>query len=211
MCNVGSLRAKHFREREEIEVLSYDSCAPEDHGGFDTILRGIHEQTSTVARLGAALRGRSILWLDAHPENNAEGRPVFDEAAAGSVRVEEVRQLDEAVGLLASEDFDLVITHYGRDSSPPVAVRLLQAMRRNDYRAPVVVFASEWEAAARRREVMRLGAVDYIVPWSDLFRRIVEVLGVRPSSVLTWPWENEATRSVATVGFAGPGRGRTGA
>jgi CheY-like chemotaxis protein len=176
MCDVGSLQGRYFREREGIEVLSYDSLAPAGHTGFDDILRAIHQQTSTVARLGAALRGKSILWLDAHPENNAEGRPVFDQAAAGSVRVEQVRQLDEAVDLLATRTFDLVITHYGRDSSPPVAIRLLQAMRRNDHRAPVIVFASEWDAPARRREVMRLGAVDYIVPWADLFRRIVDVL-----------------------------------
>ena len=188
MSDVGPLRRHYFKSREGIEVLNYETTEGGSHGGFDTVLRSIHRQTSTVARLGNALAGKSVLWLDAHANNNKLGRQVFDRAVSGApsnVHLVEKRTAAEAISAMEKEPFDLVITHFGQipgsAAANAVAPQFLESMRGGGHLAPVVVFASSGDAISRRRLVLRCGALDYLWTWEDLFKRVVDVLEDPPT------------------------------
>ncbi len=179
MNDVGATQRKYFRKHEGMEVLSYPSYG-DDYSGFDDLLEQIHGRTSTVARLGDALADKRLLWVDAHPSNNSLGYEVLMSAVKGqkgACTVLQVKTPAEAAEQLKTADWDLVISHYGvRYPQPPVIVELLSGIRQQDHRVPVIVFSLEDVSGKRRREVLGLGAFDYIHLWEDLFRLLVAVL-----------------------------------
>ncbi|MFN7147086.1 MAG: SIR2 family NAD-dependent protein deacylase, partial [Myxococcota bacterium] len=161
-------RARYFRSHEGIEVLGYESG--NDHEGFDRLLGAVHACTRPYTNLKAALTGRRILWLDPEQENNVHGKALLEaDRGYGDRLFAEVDTVDRALAQ-DLDSFDLLITHYGwKRGGTPVAVDLLRRLRARDRAIPVVIFGGETDAAARRREVQALGALDYCHRWEDLF------------------------------------------
>ena len=180
---------RHFRQHEGIELLSFDSRGGSDFSGFDEILEEIHSATNPLLRFARYLEAKRILWVDPHPQNNAEAFAHLEHAAAVAGRtgtaLVTVDSADEAIqALRGRRGFDLVITHWGRDvaisslgETTSTAERLLTAMRQEDVRCPVVVFAAAEDADERKRNAQGLGAQDYCFTFAGLYRTLERVLG----------------------------------
>ena len=59
---------------------------------------------------------KQILWVDDHPENN---KYVMDELKTDSVNTTTVSTNREALALLRTRQFDLILTDVGRDRTEP--------------------------------------------------------------------------------------------
>lgn len=176
LADCTEARASYFLKHEGIEVIGYDSQSPPDHWRFDALLQRLRDETRPYPNLRAALKDKRILWLDPNPDNNDYAREFFQaDREQGNRLFHEVTEVEKAIealrqGQLEDAPYDLAITHYGgSDGGIPTAVRFLRALRELPEGVPVVVFASDWDAAKRRREVHRLGALDYCHQWEDLF------------------------------------------
>ncbi len=169
---------RYYRSHEGMVLLPYDSR--DDHAGFDVRLAEIHQRTSPRYKLGEVIRDRRILWVDAHPQNNAAEIRQLEETAravGGDCRFDPVETVEQALAVLRDGPRDLVITQWGyREGHEPTASRLLHAMRGANLSAPVIVYASGDHAADNRREALRLGAFEYTSERSALFREIEQVL-----------------------------------
>jgi len=72
----------------------------------------------------------------------------------------------------------LVITHWGWRHEPgSTAEDLLQSMRNEDLRAPVLVFSQTEQADIRKPIALALGAADYTYSWENLVGAIERILG----------------------------------
>ncbi len=171
----------HYERHEGVRVFTYDSRGGTDHSAVDAVLAGLHARTHPAKVMGPRLSGKHILWVDPNDRNNAKGRAYLDDAAEGFCTIELAASPEQAVARLASERCDLVITRWGHhEGREPDAVRLLDAMRRKDLRAPVVVFASGDHAAENRETALRLGALEYTSDWETLFEVIDRRFGPPP-------------------------------
>ena len=90
---------------------------------------------------GPALR--SILWVDDHPENNAV---LADSWRRDGARVEIARSTSEALHLLESHAYGLIISDMGRQESgvdvPDAGLRLLTKFRMTDPVTPFVLYGN---------------------------------------------------------------------
>lgn len=103
----------------------------------------------------AQLAGKSILWVDDHPENN---RLALRALARLRVNVQTAIDTDAALEHLRREPFfDLIISDMGRGDNMRAGYELLDAVRREDPHIPFAVFAGS-DTEAFRREATALGA-----------------------------------------------------
>ena len=179
----------YLEQHEGVCVLSYSSQAGKDFSGFDQFLRTLYESTSPLFHFGRLLMSRRLLWLDRNPENNILINRFFLRAKqeAGlplsTMDLKQVRTVDEAVTSLQTaaqekNPFDLVITQWGHQKGKEaVAERLLNVMRIQDLRSPVLIFSSNTDTAERRRLALALGAQEYCWEFGGLLRAIERVLG----------------------------------
>ena len=174
-----------FKDHEGIELLGYDTGeSGKDHSGFDRWLEALYEATHPVPYLSRLLADRRILWLDPHPDHDAPGL-TFLRRAAGRLgelpdRFVQLQTLEQAITALWSPPgtpcpFQLVVTHWGSNETPPTALALLEQMRRQDLRCPVVVFSTPSEADARKQAALGLGAQAYCFRWESLFREVQRI------------------------------------
>jgi len=187
MNDVSEQALVHFRKHEGIEILSYDTKGGADFSGFDSWLEAIYRKTNAVVRFGDYLRERRILWLDPHPSNNTEAFDFLQQAAESSGKpsyaLEMVPDVESTLEKLqnakADEGYHLLITHWGadrlKDSPDPACVAILKALRKQDIRIPVIVFASNSHAEERKVEALSLGAADYCFTFGALFTRIESI------------------------------------
>lgn len=157
-----------FLEHEGIHVLEIT-----EFNQWDLWLEGIHARTSVRGRLTDLLRGQTIIWVDARPENNDEGRTLFESCGAIVTSVTSEHELDEVRDAGAA----LIVTQFGymnpNDSRADRVLDRMQAWRR---RPPVIVFASNDSPLVENRvRCLRRGAWEYACEWSELYR-LIEVL-----------------------------------
>jgi hypothetical protein len=178
-------RREYWKTHEGIELIPYSS--EDHHVGFDTLLTQLHQATHPVAELARVLSGKRVLWLDKHPENNEVPRAMLLEAVPQSggeggeaaLQIVEVPSVAQALGALAESRFDLVLTHWGDGDAPDGgsnAEALLRAIRAEDHRVPVIVFAKGTDVARRKSVSLGLGAQAYLTEYQPLFETIVRVL-----------------------------------
>ena len=178
--DVTAGQAAHLLHHEAIEVIPYTTDADGGHSGFDDILGAVHAVTDPFHKLGRIVNGRRIVWLDPTSENNVFGVQLLKEGLQsmdGRASVIEVGTVEEALKTIKT-GADLVITHWGWRREPgSTAEDLLQSMRSEDLRAPVLVFSQEEQAAERKPIALGLGAADYTYTWESLVGAIERVLG----------------------------------
>jgi CheY-like chemotaxis protein len=90
-------------------------------------------------RLASRLAGRTILWVDDHPEGSRVERRmlrqmgIFTEAAA--TNAQSMAVLDDP-----AETIDLIISDIGRDDGSPAGPELIEALRGRSSRPPIVLY-----------------------------------------------------------------------
>lgn len=184
--DVPELTREHYLRHEGVRMLTYDTKKGQDFSGFDEILREIHDETNPISHFGKLLRQKRLLWVDPNPGNNEHIARFFalsKEVAAVArtpFHIHTVATADEGLQALAaaaagSSPFDLVISHWG-GARAPTAVRLLEGMRRQDLRSPVLIFSSQHHAETRKTEALALGAQGYYFSNDGLLRGIERVL-----------------------------------
>ncbi len=163
-----------FRRHEGIHVLPIGELDE-----FDRLLAALTARTSIRGRLTQLLSDKTIVWIDAQPENNRIGRELF--AACGARMIALTSEVELAPAHAAA---DLVITHFGHRGGDDVrAFRVLEALRGWPTRPPVIVFASPGDhSAANRRACLHRGAWEYATQWSELNRLIEVLLSRNPGS-----------------------------
>lgn len=100
------------------------------------------------------LTGRSVLWVDDRPANNA--------LAVRALRkfhldVEEVTSTEAALDVMQRRHFDLVISDMGRGDNKRAGYELLAEMRRKGSMVPFLIFSSS-DRPEFRQEAMDRGA-----------------------------------------------------
>lgn len=161
----ASLRAV-LRAEEQLELLPV-----EDYGSLDRWLDAIARATSIEGRLGALLRGKRILWVDANPLNNRRGVDALRAEGVDVIQLLEVEDIDHH----ALDDVELILTSFGYDrAGPPRAVRLLERLPRE--RPPVIVFAESTYREQNRRTCLRHGAWEFASGWRELYALIERLL-----------------------------------
>lgn len=183
-----------YRQHEGIEVLGYDSAGKTDFSGFDRWLDAIADATSPRRRFARLFAGRRVLWLDPHPRNNVVVHRFFaaierERRGLAPVELVEVALAEQACAALRDarakgRPFDLVISHWGEQEQAECegerlanGPRLLKLMRRDDLRAPLVMFSTPTDLATRRRLALSLGARAYCYTFQALFRELEALVG----------------------------------
>jgi hypothetical protein len=185
MADVSEIAADHLLKHEGLQILPY-STEPErgGHAGFDKWLDAIRAQASPEASLRNLVKGKRMIWFDPQPHNNRYGLEVLGNQE-GLIQAE---TLEEAIGHLQAAKSgrkssragyghcDLVITRFGwREDGSSDFEHLLKAMRSQDLRAPVIVFASGYHRDENRPKVLAMGAYAYTDTWEELFRTMEEL------------------------------------
>lgn len=175
LSDVQPHQARYLRSHEGLGVLGFDTKGLTDWSGFETHLRAIHDATNPRAILGRALAGRTILWVDAEPDDTSYGAALLRDAAAdagGATQVRTATSAEAALDALRAGGVDLVLL------DGPLAEQVLVAMRAEDLRAPAVVFSRTGGTGGivDRRSALALGATDALTEWGDLFREVARIL-----------------------------------
>ncbi|MFI6424905.1 response regulator [Promicromonospora sp. NPDC050880] len=116
----------------------------------DELPWGSQEQERTITRPGdgrlpvpGAGAPHSILWVDDNPENNAM---LAESWRRDGIDVEVARSTDEALRLLNTRPYGLIISDLGRRESdvdvPDAGLRLLSRVRANDPVTPFVLYGN---------------------------------------------------------------------
>jgi hypothetical protein len=185
--DVPELTRAHYLRHEGIHILTYDTLGKTDYSGFDRLLEEIHDQTNPLFHFGSLLAHKRLLWVDPNPGNNEHLTRFFDLAheargvRPGSVQVELCSSGDEALGRIeaaqrAATPYDFVISHWGSKYEPPTAVRLLEGMRQQDLRVPVLIFSRKVHADVRKPQALAMGAQAYCFSNDGLMRSIERIL-----------------------------------
>ena len=95
----------------------------------------------------------------------------------GSATVTQVATVEEALTTI-KKGVDLVITHWcWRQEPGSTGEDLLQAIRTQDLRTPVLVFSQAGQADVRKPVAFGLGAAGYTYSWETLVGEIERILG----------------------------------
>ena len=183
MDDVNEAQVEYLSEYEGISAITYSTNKSNDHSGFDEILKKISSGTKPGEVASRLLSGRKIMWFDPIRENNRVGVEILrNHMDAGNVIQES--DLQAAKETLASDDIDLLISHWGHDLAVgPDGTResnahsLLRMVKINNLAIPVLVFASGDYADINRSAALKFGAFDYVDQFPDLFSRIEDLFG----------------------------------
>ena len=119
------------------------------------------------------LDGRKILWADDRPSNNSSARQAFE---ALGIRFDFALDTDEAIRLLSSQNFDLVISDMGRPPDAKAGYTLLEQLRSAGNSVPYVIYSSGGSDLENRAEARRRGALGSTNSSNDLFQIVTTEL-----------------------------------
>jgi CheY-like chemotaxis protein len=120
---------------------------------------------------------RKVLWVDDKPQNNERERDAMAALGVGFVLAQST---EEAVSLLESSHFDLVISDLHRPDEPNAGIVLLSHMRqRLGDRTPFVLYTRQC-TPEQAMEVRALGALACTTQISGLMQSALVALESRP-------------------------------
>jgi CheY-like chemotaxis protein len=83
-----------------------------------------------------------LLWVDDHPENNLNERRMFRQLKA---EVDTAKSTEEAIGILKSGRYDLVISDMARGDEATAGLKFLQQFRKEDKTTPVIFYVGVFD------------------------------------------------------------------
>lgn len=157
------------RRAQAVEALALAERKTGSTPSPAALRRDVDQAARQVGGLGRAPR---LLWVDDRPGNNRHEVAAFE---ALGMAVELATSTDEALSLLegAADHYDVVITDMGRPGDSRAGYTLLDALRAQGLRMPVVIYASSRQAAQAEEAVRRgaLGCTDRPQELIDLVLR----------------------------------------
>ena len=134
---------------------------------------------AAVAMRNPNVVGKRVLWVDDNPSNNIAEQRVLE---AIGIMVEEARSTADAIEMLKSRHFDLVISDLGRTEGatrqPEAGVELIDEIKRLQLDVPVFIYGTQ-EAYRRRNDLMQKGAADVFTRPTELIERVANELARR--------------------------------
>jgi CheY-like chemotaxis protein len=118
-------------------------------------------------------RRARILWVDDNPNNNAALRRSFE---ALGVEVVIALSTAQALDLLESTRFNVVISDMGRPPDEKAGYTLLSAMQRKGAKVPFLIYAAGGNIPAHRKEAAEKGAAGSTNKPTELFSMAMELL-----------------------------------
>lgn len=118
------------------------------------------------------LKGGRILWVDDHPRNN---KYLIDLFRQTGMSVDTARSTEEALRLLKSRSYDLVLSDMERDGDHDAGLRMVEAFRQLGSPLPVVIHSVSFSASHRSDSMIfaSSGRVDEVIHYViDIMERI---------------------------------------
>jgi CheY-like chemotaxis protein len=111
-----------------------------DLAGQATFLEAAPSSSTSSARsVPHKLKGKRILWVDEHPENNDYPREILEQQG---VRCTSVLSTEDAEEMLKDNSFDLIISDMGRGYNRSAGLDLVKSESVRKSKIPVIIFAS---------------------------------------------------------------------
>jgi len=122
------------------------------------------------------LQRRRVLWVDDHPENNQALIDLYTELG---VHFEIALSTAHALYILASYEYDLVISDMGRGDEADAGVRMIREINRQfGIRPPILIFSSTEATARFGKSAEKEGALLVTDSARALLLKMSEVLGL---------------------------------
>jgi CheY-like chemotaxis protein len=118
------------------------------------------------------LQGRRVLWVDDHPDNNRYERAALEQLG---IEVITATSTEDALKLLQTDRYDLIISDMGRPSDSRAGYTLLDQLRSDGDGTPYIIYAGS-RAARDVAEAKEHGAVGMTNRPSELIEMVVNVL-----------------------------------
>jgi CheY-like chemotaxis protein len=90
----------------------------------------------------AVFRDAQFLWVDDHPENNLSERKMFRQLKA---EVDIAKSTEEALKILKSDHYDLVISDMARDNDDTAGLNFLEQFRKENKSTPVIFYVGVFD------------------------------------------------------------------
>jgi CheY-like chemotaxis protein len=144
----------------------------------DDIERAIRSTRATTTALPpSGLLGRTALWVDDKPDNNRHEREALTALGLG---ITTCTSSDQALGLLATRSFDVVISDLSRPEGRRAGLDLLAALRKTGNQVPYIVYAGS-ASASDVADATSTGAFGYTADPSTLLRLVTSAVAARPT------------------------------
>jgi len=123
--------------------------------------------------------GLRILWVDDHPTNNEGPASALESLGA---RITYAASTEEGLDQIdkAPQGFDLVLSDMGRGTDYKAGVELVEAIRAEGNKIPVVIYCSRRGIQQFGQAAIKAGAFDVVNGPSRLFAAIKAVLADQP-------------------------------
>jgi len=183
--DLSGAESDYLLQQEGIKTITYESNAPSDHWGFDHLLEELVDRASVDQVAAYLLSEKNILWFDPKPKNNKKAIKILGpriKMGRGKLKIES--DLSRAKQALESNEYDLLITHWGHQKPSDQnslllsnAQMLLRHLRHEGIETPTIVFASRKHSNANRLKALSLGAFEYLFDFQSLFLSIERLFG----------------------------------
>lgn len=119
------------------------------------------------------LANKEILWVDDHPRNNDYPRQILGEAG---IKFTMALSTEEAMKILESKKFDLIISDLGRGSNRTAGLELITQIKENKITTPIVIYASQLAIKNFGAKATELGAVAVTSGYSGVLSTVQGLL-----------------------------------
>jgi CheY-like chemotaxis protein len=126
--------------------------------------------------------GKTVLWVDDKPENNAFERAALE---ALGIKVEFVPSTSAALEMIKGRQYDAVISDMDRPESTRAGYDLLKKIQLLRPDIPFVLYTSS-NTPEQEREIREAGAVGATARASDLIRLVTNAIVERSSGAAQW-------------------------
>ncbi|GLR46690.1 response regulator [Sphingomonas astaxanthinifaciens] len=120
----------------------------------------------------------TILWVDDHPANNRAEVALFRQRR---IAVHLAETSEDAMRLVAMNDYRLVISDLGRGEDRLAGLKLTQALRERGAEVPIIIYTIRPSAperqAAQRRMIAEAGASDLALTPSEVREKVLGRVG----------------------------------
>jgi CheY-like chemotaxis protein len=155
-------------------ALLEEAEATKPDGGADPVRvkAAVDSAVEIISAQSTGARRQRILWVDDRPENNRLERRALEELG---VEVRTSTSTQEALEILRSDRFDVVISDMGRPPDRRAGYTLLDTLRERGNDVPFVIYAGS-RAPEHVEEARHHGAVGATNRSSELIELVVRAL-----------------------------------